>query len=262
MQKMENSCWIYLCGRKVGEIFPALAKCRNRKNNLFIESFFVILLLTKCAIAKQKKNEDFRLNARNHSFTFPLGAVVNLWMLAWLQVWMRQRVVHGWSTQQLLRTAATQAVLTAIRGPNSFRGALQNLTLPAGQYPSGASSLADSTARDHRVILTETKKKGALLQEQQFSLHVIITQNCLSWITADILLRWNTCVLFVFPCFLQVYLDILHPFSSDFFLHSLPSWWTLCYVGDSGPHLPDSCIDAHTHTHPHTHTHTASAGVR
>lgn len=62
--------------------------------------------------------------------TFPLAAVVGLWLLARLQVGMRQGVVCGWSAQQLLRTGTVQAVLTAVGGPSSLRGTPQSLTLP------------------------------------------------------------------------------------------------------------------------------------
>lgn len=89
--------------------------------------------------------------------TFPLGAVVDLRLLAVLQVRMRQDVVCRGSAQQLLGAAAAQAVLAAVGGSDGFGGAPQTPTLPTKGTPSGAGSLTDSTARDHRVVLTETE---------------------------------------------------------------------------------------------------------
>lgn len=63
----------------------------------------------------------------------------------------------GWRVQQLLRTAAAvQSVLTAVGRPSSLRGTSQTPALPAEGTPSGAGSLANSAAGDHRKILTET----------------------------------------------------------------------------------------------------------
>lgn len=88
--------------------------------------------------------------------------MVHLLLLARLQVWMRQGVMCGWSTQQFLRAATIQAVLTAIRGPNSLGGATQTTTLPTKGAPSGTGSLTDSAARDHWVILPGTEMKTRL----------------------------------------------------------------------------------------------------
>lgn len=52
---------------------------------------------------------------------FPLGAVVQLWVLTVLQVRVRQGVVGGWSAQHLLWTTAIQAILTAVRGSDALR---------------------------------------------------------------------------------------------------------------------------------------------
>lgn len=91
--------------------------------------------------------------------TFPLGAVVHLRLLTVLQVRMRQDVVCRGRAQQLLGTAAVQAVLTAVGGCDSFRRAPQTSALPAEWTPSGAGSLTDSTAWDHREVLTETERE-------------------------------------------------------------------------------------------------------
>lgn len=71
---------------------------------------------------------------------------------------VRQYVVCRGRAQQLLGTAATQAVLAAIGGPGDFGGTLQTLTLPTEWTPGGAGSLTDSTTRDHRVVLTDTER--------------------------------------------------------------------------------------------------------
>lgn len=63
----------------------------------------------------------------------------------------------GWRAQQLLRTAAVQSVLTAVGRPSSLRGASQTPTLPTEGTPSGAGSLTNSAAGDHRIVLTETE---------------------------------------------------------------------------------------------------------
>lgn len=85
--------------------------------------------------------------------------MVDLRLLAVLQVRMRQDVVCWGSAQQLLGAAAAQAVLAAVGGSDGFGGALQTPTLPAEGTPSGAGSLTDSAARDHRVVLTETERE-------------------------------------------------------------------------------------------------------
>lgn len=81
--------------------------------------------------------------------------MVALRLLDVLQV--RQGVVCGWRAQQLLRTAAVQVILTAVGGPSTLRGAPQTTTLPTEGTPSGAGSLTDSAAGDHRIVLTETE---------------------------------------------------------------------------------------------------------
>lgn len=86
--------------------------------------------------------------------------MVDLLLLAVLQVRMRQDVVGGESTQQLLGAAAVQGVLTAVRGSDSFGGAPQTPTLPTERTPGGAGSLTDGAARDHRVVLTKTEREN------------------------------------------------------------------------------------------------------
>lgn len=86
--------------------------------------------------------------------------MVDLRLLAVLQVRMRQDVVCGGSAQQLLGAAAAQAVLAAVRGPDSFGGAPQTPTFPAERTPGGAGSLTDGAARDHGVVLTETEREN------------------------------------------------------------------------------------------------------
>lgn len=94
------------------------------------------------------------------SLTFPLGAVVHLRLLAVLQVRTRQDVGGRGSVQQLLRAATVQAVLTAVGGADTVRGGLQTAIIPTERTPGGAGSLSDSAARDHREVLTETKRDG------------------------------------------------------------------------------------------------------
>lgn len=71
---------------------------------------------------------------------------------------MRQDVVGGGGAQQLLGAAAVQAVLAAVGGSDFFGGAPQTPALPAEGAPSGAGSLTDGAAGNHREVLTETER--------------------------------------------------------------------------------------------------------
>lgn len=125
------------------------------------------------------------------------------------------------SPQQLLGTAAAQAVLTAVGGSDRFGGTPQTPTLPTEGTPGGAGSLTDSTARDHRVVFTETEReRGGLPSDVVMASGVTLLTLC----RYLILPGWIICGLIPPPSFFQVYSFILHPFSSDLSLHTLPSW--------------------------------------
>lgn len=99
----------------------------------------------------------------NLSLTFSLAALVELLLLAVLQLrWglrVRRGAVSRGSSHQLLWTAAAlQAIFTAIGRSNSLRRDHHSLTLPTEGAPTGAQSLTHSTTWNHWVILPVREK--------------------------------------------------------------------------------------------------------
>lgn len=66
----------------------------------------------------------------------------------------RARQDVGGGAQLLLGEAAAEAVVTAVGGPHTFRGAPQDPSIPTERAPGGTRSLTDGGARDHREVLT------------------------------------------------------------------------------------------------------------
>lgn len=89
------------------------------------------------------------------SLTFPLGAVVDLSLLAVLQVRTGQGVGGGRGAQQLLRAAAVQAVVTAVRGAHALGRGLHAPTVASERAGRGAGPLTDGAAWHHGEILPE-----------------------------------------------------------------------------------------------------------
>jgi len=180
--------------------------------------------------------------------TFPLAAVIALR----LQLRMRKGVVCRGSPQQLLGTAAAQAVLAAVGGSDSFGRSVQTPALPPEGTARRTGSLTDGRAGNHGEVLTETRRgweslRGRVQQKQ----HVPVTSDGLNKTTDPVCVFYRGAWLV-----LLFYSVVRHPFRSDLFLYTFPSRWTLWYAGDSRPHLPDPCWDSDTHLCMHTHTHT------
>lgn len=85
--------------------------------------------------------------------------MVDVRLLAVLQVRRRQGEVCRGSTEQLPRTAAVKAILAAVGGSDGLGGDPQTPTVPSERTPSGAGSLVDSAAWDHWVVLTENRQR-------------------------------------------------------------------------------------------------------
>lgn len=172
--------------------------------------------------------------------TFPLGAVVDLRLLAVLQVRMGQGVgVRGGSIQQFLGAAAAQAILTAVGGRDGLRRAPQTPTLSTEGTPGGAGSLTDSTAGDHRVVL------AAMGRKRQVDLRVtaeatICICRChglqyactkLPFLTLHRYFFWMKFSHCLWPCFFSPFLSSLLCHPPSFQLRSL-SLCTHCPLGE------------------------------
>lgn len=93
------------------------------------------------------------------TFTFPLGAVVQLSLLAVLQVRAGQSVGGRRGTHQLLRAAAVQAVVTTERGAHALGRRLYGPTVTAERTGGRAGPLTDGGAWYNWKVLPKKKQK-------------------------------------------------------------------------------------------------------